>query len=80
MTLRTTLLALAVLPCCAACSKPAPPETERPPEPRAQAAAPQATGLNEAIREPIERARAVEADVQDAAAKQAAAIDAQTGG
>lgn len=62
--------AAAALLLCAACTKPAPPDTERPPEP-------QATG---AIRKPIDRAKAAEGQVGDAAAKQRAAIDAQAGG
>ena len=53
------------------CSKPEPPPTERPPEP-------QATQLRDAIRQPIDQAAAVDAQVQDAAATQRAAIDAQT--
>ncbi len=65
------LAALAVPLLCAACSKPEPPEKERPPEP-------QATELRDAIQQPIDRARAVDAQVQDAAAQQRAAIDAQT--
>lgn len=65
------LAALAVLLSCAACSKPEPPEKERPPEP-------QATELSDAIQQPIDRAKAVDGQVQDAAAQQRAAIDAQT--
>ena len=53
------------------CSKPEPPPTERPPEP-------QATQLRDAIRQPINQTAAVDAQVQDAAATQRAAIDAQT--
>lgn len=64
--------ALAVPLLCAACSQPEPPEKERPPEP-------QATELRDAIQQPIDRARAVDAQVQDVAAQQRAAIDAQTG-
>lgn len=74
------LAAMAALLACAACSKPEPPETERPPEPQAQPEAPQATELRDAIRQPIDRAKAVEGQVQDAAAQQQAAIDAQAGG
>jgi hypothetical protein len=65
------LAALAVSLLCAACSKPEPPEKERPPEP-------QATELRDAIQQPIDRAKAVEDQVQEAAAQQKAAIDAQT--
>ena len=76
MTTRTTILGLAALLCCVACSKPEAPDSERPPEPTAA----QATEVRDAIRQPIDRAAAVEGQVQDAAAQQAAAIDAQTGG
>jgi hypothetical protein len=73
------LAALAVLLACTACSKPEPPEKERPPEPQAQRPdEQQASELRDAIRQPIDRAKAVEAQVQDAAAAQQAAIDAQT--
>lgn len=76
-----TLAILAVLLACTACSKPEPPETERPPEPQAQRPdEQQATELRDAIQQPIDRAKAVEAQVQDAAAAQQAAIDAQAGG
>jgi hypothetical protein len=78
--------ALATLLLCAACSKPEPPETDRPPEPQAaqgadrqSAAAADATELRDAIQQPIDRAKAVDAQVQDAAAKQQAAVDAQSG-
>lgn len=71
ITRSTILAALAVPLLCAACSKPEPPEKERPPEP-------QATELRDAIQQPIDRAKAVEGEVQDAAAQQRAAIDAQT--
>ena len=63
----------------AACGKPEPPPTERPPEPRAERPnEQQATQLRDAIRQPINQAAAVDAQVQDAAATQRAAIDAQT--
>jgi hypothetical protein len=65
-------IALAALLLCAACSKPAPPETDRPPEPQADAA--QAT-----IRQPIDRARAVQGEVDAGATKQRDGVDAQTG-
>lgn len=64
------LLALAVA--AAGCTRPTPPPTEQPPEP-------QATELRDAIQAPIERARAVEGAVQDAADAQRAAIDAPGG-
>ncbi len=69
-----TAIVLALLALCA-CGKPKPPEKERPPEPQAAHAE-----LRKVIRQPIERARQVEADVQEAADAQRAAIDAATGG
>lgn len=74
-TCTRTAIALALLALCCACSKPKPPEKERPPEPQAAHAE-----LREAIRQPIERAKQVEADVQEAAEAQRATIDAATGG
>lgn len=69
---RPMILAVLAVPLlCAACSKPEPPEKERPPEPRA-------TELRDTIQQPIDRAKGVEDQVQDAAAQQRAAIDAQT--
>ena len=67
---------LSVLLACTACSKPEPPKKEQPPKPRAG----QATELRDAIQRPIDRAKAVEPAVLDAAQKQQDAIDAQTGG
>ena len=72
----TASCALLLLWLCGACSKPRPPEKEQPPEPQAA----QHTELRDAIGRPIEKAEAVEADVLDAADRQRAAIDAQTGG
>ena len=60
-------LALALL---VACSKPKPPEKERPVDP-------QATQLRDSIQQPIQKAQAVEADVLEAADKQRDAIEAQ---
>ena len=69
-----------------ACSRPEPPEKERPVEPQAEVAADtaatadaDATELRDAIREPIERAEAVEGAVLEAAERQQDAIDAATG-
>lgn len=59
----------------AACT-PDPPDKEVPPEPQAA----QHTELRDAIHEPIDRARQVEADTLEAAAAQREAIDAATGG
>ena len=89
ITLRTSMLRIGLLHigllrigllsvslACTACSKPEPPKKEQPPKPRAE----QATELRDAIQRPIERAKAVEPAVLDAAQKQQDAIDAQTGG
>ncbi|MBC7990912.1 MAG: hypothetical protein H7Y19_15215 [Luteimonas sp.] len=64
---------LLLLCLCCACSKPEPPPTDEPPEPQAEAN----TELRDAIQAPIERAKAVEQTVQEAADKQRAEIDAQ---
>ena len=55
-----------------ACRKPEPPPTDQPPEP-------QATELRDAIQAPIEKARAVEDTVLEAAEQQRAAIQAAGG-
>lgn len=68
-------LVLAAMFSAGACSKPEPPPTDQPPEPRAQD-----TELRDAIQRPIEQAKAVEKAMQDAADKQQAEIDARTGG
>ena len=67
---------LSLLLACNACSKPEPPKKERPPEPQAQ----HDTQLRDAIQAPIDRAKALEPQVLDAAKQQQDAIDAQTGG
>jgi hypothetical protein len=72
--------ALSLLLACAACSKPEPPKKEQPPEPQAQAPVETHTELRDAIQAPIDRAKAVEPEVLDAAKKQRDDIDAQTGG
>ncbi|TWT22731.1 hypothetical protein FQY83_06630 [Luteimonas marina] len=64
------LLTLALL--CAACAPPAEPPRDKPPEP-------QATQLRDAIQAPIDKAKAVEDTVQDAADAQRAAIEAAGG-
>ena len=62
----------AVLCAAAACRKPEPPDdTDKPPQP-------QATGLRDAIRQPIDKARAVEGAVRQAAADESKKIDAAT--
>ena len=83
MTTFPRMIALcASLLCAAACSKPEPPPTDQPPEPQAQqpGGQAQATELRDAIQRPIDRAKAVEPQVLDAAKQQQADIDAQTGG
>ena len=66
---------LAVLAAVAGCT-PEPPEKERPPEPQAAAN----THLRDAIQAPLDRARQVEVDTQQAAEAQREAIEAATGG
>ena len=68
-----TLVGCAVLAALAACSKPPPPEKERPPVPKAA----QHAQVRDAIQAPLDKARNVEADVRKAADAQRAAIDAQ---
>ncbi len=64
---------LVLLIACLGACKPEPPPLEQPPEPKATA-----TELRDAIQQPIDRAKAVEAATQEAADKQRAAIDAAT--
>lgn len=64
------LLALLALTAC----KPTPPDPERPVEPQARH-----TELQEAIQQPLDNARAVEDDLQEAADAQRAAIEAAGG-
>lgn len=67
------ILSIAALACLAgACSKPTPAPTDQPPEP-------QATQLREAIQQPLDKAKAVEGQVQQAADEQRAQIDASGG-
>ena len=70
---------LATLLLLAGCSKPEPPEKERPPEPKASTE-PRHTELRDAIQAPIDKAKSAEQTTLDAAEKQRAEIDAQTGG
>ena len=62
MAFRSILLA-GLLGLCVAC-RPEPPPTDEPPEPKAAAAA---TELRDTIQAPIDKAKAVEEDVQKAA-------------
>jgi len=65
------LLILPLLAALAACGRPQPPDTERPPEPRA-------TAMGEAMKQPLEQAKAAAAATEQAAkAEQAAAEAAQ---
>jgi hypothetical protein len=66
------VLAITGLTAC----KPEPPPTDEPPEPKARTAS--ATELRDAIKRPIDQAKAVEAATQEAAEKQRAEIDAAT--
>lgn len=72
MSLRIAFTATVLALSAAACTRPPDPPTDAPP-------APQATELRDAIQAPIDRARAVEDTVLDAAEKQRADIDAATG-
>jgi len=74
MTNNASLGVVLLLLSCAACSRPVPPPTDRKPEPQAH------TGLRDAIRQPLDKAKAVEGAAQEAADKQKAAIDAAAGG
>lgn len=80
--LRASVRALLVPACAtlllAACSRPEPPDKERPPEPQATTPA-RHTGLRDAIQAPQDKARAVEGAVDDAAKAQRAAIEAAGG-
>ena len=91
MSIRARVLHAYLLPACAvlvllscvACSRPEPPPTDQPPEPQADTAV-AATGeshtqLRDAIQRPIDKAKAVEDVALDAAERQRAEIDAQTG-
>lgn len=80
---RLAALAASALACvllCAACSRPAAPDTDQPPEPQAATPTESNTELRDAIQRPIDKARAVEQVQLDAAQRQRAQIEAQTGG
>ncbi|MDG2517416.1 hypothetical protein [Lysobacter soli] len=68
--LRKLLLAMTVMALFAGCSKPQPPEKERPVEP-------QATQLRDAINAPLDKAKNVQKELQEANERERAAIDAQ---
>jgi hypothetical protein len=74
-------LAACLLLTGAACSRPEPPPTDQPPEPQAQVGsqAETHTELRDAIQHPIDKAKAVEDTVLDAAQRRQAGIDAQAG-
>ena len=72
LSLRICALSLA-LSAMAGCSKPEPPQKEQQPEPQAN------TELRDAIKAPIDKAKAVEDSVQDAADKQKADIESAGG-
>lgn len=71
---RTALLVLSLIGLTAC--KPEAPPTDEPPEPKAITATSDATELRDAIKQPIDQAKAVEGVVQEAADKNDAAIDA----
>lgn len=70
------LLLCCVLLTLAACSKPVPPDKERPVEPQAYKAN---TELRDAIQAPIDRAKAVDDQVEKATEEQRQAIEASGG-
>jgi len=69
---RTLLMGMMMTALLAGCSKPKPPEKERPVEP-------QATQLRDAINEPLDKAKNVDKQVEDAAEAQRKAIEAAGG-
>ncbi len=76
------VIAMSLLAGCSGlmgCSKPKVPDHDDPPEPQVAAAA-QPTQLREAIQKPIDKAEAAQGEVDAAAERQRAAIDAATGG
>lgn len=68
---RSLLCALMALVLLAGCSRPKPPDKDRPPEP-------QATQLRDAMQAPLEQARQAQEEAKKAAEEQRAAIDAAT--
>lgn len=74
------LLPILGLPLLLAACRAEPPPAERPPEPQVQAQAQQAhTQLRDAIKEPLDKARAVEQTLQQAADQQQKQADAAEG-
>ena len=66
---RSLLCAMLALGFLAGCSRPKPPDKDRPPEP-------QATQLRDAMQAPLEQARQAQDEARKAAEEQRAAIDA----
>ena len=76
--MKTPMLPIALLALSAfglAACKPEPPPTDDPPQPQAAASA---TELRDAIKQPIDQAKAVEAASLEAADEQKAAVDEAT--
>jgi len=71
--LRKLTMGMMVLALLAGCSRPQPPEKERPVEP-------QATQLRDAINAPLDKAKNVQKELQEANERERAAIDAQEAG
>ena len=67
MSMPIRVAALVLLLACSACGKPERPKKDQPPEP-------QATVLRDTIQRPIDKAKAVEPQVLDAAKRQDAAL------
>ncbi len=67
---RKLLFAMTMLALLAGCSRPKPPEKERPVEP-------QATQLRDAINAPLDKAKNVQKELQEANERERAQIDAQ---
>ncbi|HBK47606.1 MAG TPA: hypothetical protein DDZ67_14480 [Xanthomonadaceae bacterium] len=64
-------LGLLLLTLLAGCKRPQPPPTDKPPEP-------QASAMRDAIQQPLDKAHALQRDLDQAAARQGAAVDAAT--
>ncbi len=74
----TLCLALTAALSLGACSEPEAPDKEQPPEPQASTAG-DATDMRDAIQAPIDKAKAAEQAIQDAAQAQDAAVEAAGG-